>query len=100
MDRSASAAVCVGVAIEIEEDTPREASQAKNEAEYNESTVTESEGTISQLHHHVLNEGPIFVRLKYCRSQSNIKMNMGSVSKLEAYCILLDRSLVKLIIGL
>ena len=50
MDRSASAAVCVGVAIEIEEDTPREASQAKNEAEYNESTVTESEGTISQLH--------------------------------------------------
>ena len=48
----------------------------------------------------VLNEGPIFVRLKYCRSQSNIKMNMGSVSKLEACCILLDWSFVKLIIGL
>ena len=53
MDRSASAAVCVGVAIEVKEVTPGEARQAKNEAEYNESIVIELEGTISHLHQRI-----------------------------------------------
>ena len=50
MDPSANGAACRIVSIEIKELTPREARQAKTEAEYRGSLVTESEGTISHLH--------------------------------------------------
>ena len=53
MNRSAKVAAHDGVAIDVKdlkEVTPKEARKARTESEYDESTVTELEGTISQLH--------------------------------------------------
>ena len=53
MNRSAKVAAHDGVAIDVKdlkEVTPKEARRARTESEYDESTVTELEGAISQLH--------------------------------------------------
>ena len=50
MDRYAKAAAHSGVAVEVIEVTPKSARKARTESVYSESTMTESEGAISQLH--------------------------------------------------